>query len=84
MSKTFMKVLNYFIQDIVLKYKYENPFLVRHIMGLDQKNMSFGVCEQQRYRPACAYAQTDQCLCYSLFGKYHIRKCFKVGMPNLA
>ena len=24
------------------------------------------MCEQQRLRPACAYAQTDQCLCWSL------------------
>ena len=26
----------------------------------------FGGCEQQRRRPACAYAQTGQHLCYSL------------------
>ena len=32
----------------------------------------FGVCEQQRPRPACASAQTDQHLCYSPFGKCHI------------
>ena len=25
-----------------------------------------GVCEQQRLRPACAYAQSDQSLCYLL------------------
>ena len=37
-------------------------------MGLDV----FGVCEQQRCRPACTSVQTDQHLCYSLFGKYHI------------
>ena len=24
------------------------------------------MCDQQRLRPACAYAQTDQSLCYSL------------------
>ena len=30
-----------------------------------------GVCEH-RHRPACASAQSDQCLCYSLFGKYHM------------
>ena len=25
-----------------------------------------GMCDQQRLRPACAYVQTDQGLCYSL------------------
>ena len=25
-----------------------------------------GMCDQQRLRPACAYAQSDQCLCESL------------------
>ena len=37
-------------------------------MGLDARKPVFGVCEQQRRIPACAYAQTDQRLCYSLFG----------------
>ena len=27
-------------------------------------------CEQQRCRPACTSAQTDQRLCYTLIGKY--------------
>ena len=36
------------------------------------KNLYSGVCEQQRHRPACAFAQTDQRLCYSLCGKYNI------------
>ena len=31
-----------------------------------------GVNEQQRRRPACASAQSDQRLCYSLIEKYHI------------
>ena len=26
----------------------------------------FGMCDQQRLRPACAYAQSDQSLCLSL------------------
>ena len=37
-----------------------------------RQNLSSWVCEQQRRRPACASAQTDQRLCYSLTGKYHI------------
>ena len=40
------------------------------IIGLE--TLSSGVCEQQRRRPACASAQSDQRLCYSLIGKYHI------------
>ena len=37
-----------------------------------RENLSSGVCKQQRRRPACASAQTDQRLCYSLCGKYNI------------
>ena len=29
-----------------------------------RQNLSSEVCKQQRRRPACASAQTDQCLCY--------------------
>ena len=29
-----------------------------------RENLSSGVCEQHRRRPACAFAQTDQRLCY--------------------
>ena len=29
-------------------------------MGLGVRKPDFGVCEQQRRRPACASAQTDQ------------------------
>ena len=32
-------------------------------------NLSSGVCEQQRPRPASAYPQSDQRLCYSLIRK---------------
>ena len=35
-------------------------------------NISSGMCEQQRRRPACAFLQSDQRLCYSLFAQYHI------------
>ena len=31
-------------------------------------NLSSGVCKQQRRRPACASAQTDQRLCHLLIG----------------
>ena len=36
-------------------------------MGLDARKPVFGFSEQKRRRPACASAQTDQSLCYSLF-----------------
>ena len=37
-----------------------------------RENLSSGVCEQQRCSSVCAFAQSDQRLCYSFFGKYHI------------
>ena len=36
----------------------------------------FGVCEQQRPRPACTSAQSDQHLCYSLIAKNHTLTCY--------
>ena len=36
----------------------------------DEENLSSGVCEQHRRRPASA--QSVQRLCYLLFGKYHM------------
>ena len=42
-------------------------------MGLDKRKPVFvsGVRKQHLRRPACISAQTDQRLCYSLFGKNH-------------
>ena len=37
-----------------------------------RENLSSGVCEQHRCRPACASAQSDQRLCYSFFEKFHM------------
>ena len=54
------------------------------IWALMQENLSSGVCEQHRRRPACASAQSDQHLCYSLFGKYHIKACYKRNFNFLA
>ena len=44
----------------------------RQVIYGHEKNLSLGVCEQHRPRPACASTQSDQRLCYSHFGKYHI------------
>ena len=41
-------------------------------LGLDQENFSSGGCEQHKRRPAFAFAQFEQHLCYSLFEKYHM------------
>ena len=46
--------------------------VVAHIWASSRENLSSEVCEQQRRRPACAAAQSDQRLCYSLIGKDHI------------
>ena len=45
---------------------------------------SSGVSEQHRRRPACAFAQTDQRLCYSLIKKYHIQTCYERKFNLLA
>ena len=55
-----------------------------YIWALMQENLSSVVCEQQRRRPACISAQTDQSLCYSLFGKYHIYPCYRRNFNFLA
>ena len=44
----------------------------------------FRVCEKHRCRPACASAQSDQHLCYSLIGKYNISTCIKQVFNFLA
>ena len=56
-----------FVQMIIQTLSYSDI-----LMGLDAKKPVFRVCEQQRRRPACASAQSDQRLCYSVFGKYHM------------
>ena len=37
-----------------------------------RENLSSGVCEQHRRRPACAFVQSDQRLCFSLTENYSI------------
>ena len=43
-----------------------------YIWASTRENLSSVVYEQHRRRPACASAQSDQRLCYSLCGKYHM------------
>ena len=49
-------------------------------MGSSLETLSSEVCEHERRRPACAAAQSDQRLCYSLFGK---QQC-KLAMSELS
>ena len=46
-----------------------NPKLYHLYLDTNARKPVVGVCQQQRRRPACASAQSDQCLCYSLIGK---------------
>ena len=55
----------------------------QHI-GLDARKPVLGGCEQQRRRPVCASAQTDQRHFYSLFGEYHIKTCYMCNFNFLA
>ena len=38
---------------------------LQHYMGVDERNPDFVACKQQKRRPACASAKSDQRLCYS-------------------
>ena len=53
-------------------YGYSLKNLIAKKWALSRVTLFSGVCEQQRRRPACASAQSDQRLCNSLSGKYHI------------
>ena len=44
--------------------------------GPGARKSVFGVCKQQRRRPACACTQSDQRLYCSLIGKYH-KPCYE-------
>ena len=62
------------LEDVYeLKTKFD-PYksCAEFLWALSLENLSSGVCEQQRRRPACTSSQSDQRLCYSLIGKYHI------------
>ena len=53
-------------------------------MGRNSRKPVFGFCEQHRRRPACASAQSDQRLWYSLFGKHHMLTCYRWNFNFLA
>ena len=55
-----------------------------HIWASPLENLSSVVCQHQMRRQACAYAQSDQRLCYSLIVKYHIQAWYKRNFNFLA
>ena len=80
LGRAFQNLLNYMALIIGLLLEIYKTM----IWALTRENLSSEGCEQHRRRPACASAQTDQRLCYSLFGKYHIQTCFKRNFNFLA
>ena len=59
----------------LLFYTFESSLLLLvsfQIWASPRQNLSSVVREKQRRRPACACAQSDQRLCFSLNGKYYI------------
>ena len=66
-------------------YRVNKGIISRQIIwARTRENLSSGVCEQHRRRPACASAQSDQRLCYSLFKKYHMLTCYRWNFNFLA
>ena len=54
------KMCTYNVQEAELAYRNE------HIWAVTWDFQQCGICDQQRLRPACAYAQSDQSHCKSL------------------
>ena len=53
-------------------------YVFKHfIWATMRENLSPGVPEQHRCRPACSFGQSDQRLCCSLFGKYQLLTCYR-------
>ena len=50
----------------IFPFKQSTTEPLSYCVSWISRNLSSGVCEQQRHRPACTSAQSDQCLCYSL------------------
>ena len=52
---------------ITFGYLFELITIVRLIIYIDERNPDFGVCKQQRFRPACISTQSDQHLFTCVF-----------------
>ena len=53
-------------------------------LGLDSRKPVFGGLRTTKAQTSCTSAQTDQRLCHSFFGKYHIKTCDKRNFIFLA
>ena len=67
-----------------LRNLYRQEDIYRYILGLKAIKADFVACKQQRRRPACAFVQSDQRLCYLLIGKYYINACSLQNFDILA
>ena len=63
--------LQFVVRQMFKNCRKKEPRLYT-IWASTRENLSLGVYEQKRHRPACASMQTHQHLCHLLFGKYHI------------
>ena len=54
----------YSLINIILIKTFVTVYNDKFIWATSRQNLSSGVCEQQRRRPACAFAQSDQRRCY--------------------
>ena len=61
-----------YVIDILKAFCQILNIVTLYIWPTTRETLSSGFCLQQRRRPACASAQSDQRLCYSLIGKYYI------------
>ena len=67
---------NHRLTILDLLYRYMNAstndteYQENYHIGHDAREPDFVACEQQKRRPACAFTQSDQHLCYSVSGKY--------------
>ena len=52
-------------------------------LGLDARKPVFGCCEQLRRRPACAFAQTDERLCFYWKVSYNQNFNFLASLYNI-
>ena len=59
---------------------FDTNFL--HMSHVMRKHV-FAICEQQRCRSACASAQSDQCICCMLPGKYYTSSCYSRSFKTL-
>ena len=57
-----MEIVSY----ALLKENVEAKFIQEWLQASARDFQHCGMCDQQRLRPACAYAQSDQSLCSSL------------------